>query len=274
MVYKDLLVHVDSSSHCAARLALAVTVARRFGAQLTGLHVMPTLAVSPFIADQFPTAMLDEGHARIAQLRDDARASFAAASRPLGSEAEWRETRGDPADAVRLAARRADLAILGQPDPSEDGADGADLPEQVVMGSGRPALLLPYAGSFANVGGRVLVAWNGSAQAARAVNDALPFLQSAERVLIVTVNPARVDHADDIDIVRHLARHGVAPEISNIVTDRDSNVGDVLLSRATDEAADLIVMGAYGHSRLRELVLGGVSRALLGHMTVPVLMAH
>src|SRR5712664_8923 len=251
MAYKDLLVHVDSSSHCAARLALAVTVARRFGAHLTGLHVMPTLAVSPFIADQFPTAMLDEAHARIAQLRDDARASFEEASRPLGSEAEWRETRGDPADAVRLAARKADLAILGQPDP---GADGADLPEQVVMGSGRPALLVPYAGSFANVGGRVLVAWNGSAQAARAVNDALPFLQSAERVLIVTVNPARVDHAEDIDIVRHLARHGVAPEISNIVTDRDSNVGDVLLSRATDEAADLIVMGAYGHSRLRELV--------------------
>jgi len=274
MAYKDLLVHVDSSSHCAARLALAVTVARHFGAHLTGLHVMPTLAVSPFIADQFPTAMLDEAHARIAQLRDDARASFAAASRPLGSEAEWRETRGDTADAVRLAARRADLAILGQPDPSEDGADGADLPEQVVMGSGRPALLLPYAGSFANVGGRVLVAWNGSAQAARAVNDALPFLQSAERVLIVTVNPARVDHAEDIDIVAHLARHGVAPEISNIVTDRDSNVGDVLLSRTTDEAADLIVMGAYDHSRLRELVLGGVSRALLGHMTVPVLMAH
>jgi hypothetical protein len=79
---------------------------------------MPTLAISPFIADQFPTAMLDEGHARIAQLRDDARASFAVASQPLGSEAEWRETRGDTADAVRLAARQADLAILGQlPEP-------------------------------------------------------------------------------------------------------------------------------------------------------------
>src|SRR5260221_11866234 len=219
MAYKDLLVHVASSSHCAAGVARGVRVARRLGAHLPELHVMPPLAVSPFIADQFPTAMLDEAHARIAQLRDDARASFAAASRPLGSEAEWRETRGDTADAVRLAARRADLAILGQPDPSEDGAD---LPEQVVMGSGRPALLLPYAGSFANVGGRVLVAWNGRAQAARAVNDALPFLQSAERVLIVTVNPARVDHAEDIDIVAHLARHGVAPEISNIVTDRDS----------------------------------------------------
>jgi nucleotide-binding universal stress UspA family protein len=271
MAYKDLLVHVDSSSHCAARLALAVTLARRFGAHLTGLHVMPTLAISPFIADQFSTALLDKGHARIAQLRDDARAAFAAASQPLGSEAEWRETRGDPADAVRLAARKADLAILGQPEP---GSDVAYLPEQVVMGSGRPALLVPYAGTFANVGGRVLVAWNGSAQAARAVNDALPFLQGAERVVVVTVNPARSDRAGDTDIARHLARHGIAAEISDIVTDRDDNVGDVLLSRATDEAADLIVMGAYGHSRLRELVLGGVSRALLGHMTVPVLMAH
>jgi len=141
MAYKDLLVHADSSSHCAARLALAVTLARRFGAHLTGLHVMPTLALSPFIADQYPTTMLDEAHARIAQLRDDARASFAAASQPLGNEAEWREMRGDTVDAVRLAARSADLAILGQPDPHGDGADAVDLPAQVVMGSGRPALL-------------------------------------------------------------------------------------------------------------------------------------
>lgn len=271
MAYKDLLVHVDSSAHGAARLALAVTLARRFGAHLTGLHVMPALAISPFIADQFSSAMLDEGHARIAQLRDDARASFGAASRPLGDAAEWRETRGDPADALRLAARNADLAILGQPDP---GADGADLPEQVVMGSGRPVLLMPYAGTFANVGLRVLVAWNGSAQAARAVNDSLPFLRGAERVVVVTVNPAAGARAEDADIARHLARHGVAAALDNIATERDGAVGDILLSRATDEAADLIVMGAYGHSRLRELVLGGVSRALLGHMTVPVLMAH
>jgi nucleotide-binding universal stress UspA family protein len=274
MTYKDILVHVDSSSHCAMRLALAVTLARRFGAHLTGLHVMPTLAVSPFIADQFPTAILDEGHARIAQLRDEARASFAAAAQPLARAAEWHETRGNSVDAIRLAARTADLAILGQPDPGEDGADRSDLPEQVVMGSGRPALLVPHAGNFANVGGRVLVAWNGSAQAARAVNDALPFLQSAERVVVVTVDAARDDRIDTPDIARHLARHGIAAEISDIATDRESNVGDVLLSRASDEAADLIVMGAYGHSRLRELVLGGVSRALLGHMTVPVLMAH
>ena len=115
---------------------------------------------------------------------------------------------------------------------------------------------------------------DGSAQAARAVNDALPFLQGAERVVVVTVNPARGDRAEDTDIARHLARHGIAAEISDIITAHDGSVGEVLLSRVTDEAADLIVMGAYGHSRLRELVLGGVSRELLAHMTVPVLMAH
>jgi nucleotide-binding universal stress UspA family protein len=270
MAYKDLLVHIDSSSQCSARLALAVMLARRFGAHLTGIYVMPTLAISPFIADQFPTAMLENGHAKIAQLRDEAMASFAAASQPLGSEAEWRETRGELVDVVRLAARNADLAILGQADPS---ADGSDLPAQVVLGSGRPALLVPYAGTFANVGGRVLVAWNGSAQAARAVNDALPFLQSAERVTVVTVSPGG-NVTEDGDIARHLARHGVQAEISQITAERHGGVGDLLLSRASDERADLIVMGAYGHSRLRELVLGGVSRALLAHMTVPVLMAH
>lgn len=271
MTYKDLLVHVDSSPHCAARLALAVTLAQRFGAHLIGLHVMPTLAISPFIADQFPATKLEEGHARIAQLRDEAKELFAAASQPLGGEAEWRETRGDPVDAVRLAARNVDLAILGQPDP---GKDHADLPEQVVMGSGRPALIVPYARTFANTGECVLVAWNGSAQSARAVNDALPFLRSAERVIVVRVNQARDESAEETSIAGHLARHGVTAEASDVVTDRDGNVGDILLSRAADESADLIVMGAYGHSRLRELVLGGVSRTLLGRMTVPVLMAH
>lgn len=274
MSYKDLIVHVDSSENCAERLALAVLLARRFGAHLSGLHVAPSLAISPFIADQFPDDLLEAAHVRIAQQRDNAKASFAAASAELGVDAAWLEARGDTAEAVMAFVRHADLAILGQTSPDAGGEAAAlKLPEHIVIGSGRPVLIVPYVGRFATVGERVLVAWNGSAQAARAVNDALPLLKTAKRVMVLTANPAHGRRVEGADIARHLARHGIAAEISSIVA-AGSDVGDLLLSRATDEAADLIVMGGYGHSRMRELVLGGVSRALFAHMTVPVLMAH
>jgi nucleotide-binding universal stress UspA family protein len=274
MSYKDLLVHVDSSENCAERLALAVALARRFGAHLSGLHVAPSLAISPFIADQFPDSVLETAHVRIAQQRDNAKAAFAAASAELGTNAEWLEARGDAAEAIRFFVRHADLAILGQVNPDAGGdAAASQLPEHILMGSGRPVLIVPYVGRFATVGERVLVAWNGSAQVARAVNDALPLLKGAKRVVILTAKPAHGGRVDGADIARHLAWHGVSAEISGIAA-AESDVGDLLLSRATDEAADLIVMGGYGHSRMRELVLGGVSRDLLAHMTVPVLMAH
>lgn len=281
MSYKDLLVHIDSSEHCNARLALAVALARRFDAHLSGLYVMPSLEISPYIADQFPTTALEAAQTLIAQQREDAKAMFAATTGPLGDKAEWLEKRGDRFDrieALRRAAYCADLAILGQADP-EDGAEdgGSYLREQVVMGSGRPVLLVPYAGNFATLGERVLVAWNASAQAARAINDALPLLKTAKRVVILTINPEDGNRGDSgapgADIARHLTRHGIEAEPTHII-DHDVDVADLLLSRVTDEAADMIVMGVYGHSRLRELVLGGVSRALFAHMTVPVLMAH
>jgi len=278
MSYKDLLVHVDASPRCKARLAVAATLARRFDAHLTGLYVLPPVTLSPLLADQFPPKVLEEADAQVGQERDTAKALFTSAVKGLASKTEWLESEGDAVELVSREARHADLTILGQVPPTQRAPGIAtDFPERVVIGAGRPALLVPYAGRFGSFGERVLVAWNGSPQAARAVGDALPFLASAGRVEVLSIDASKNEdsemRASGMAIARHLLRHHVKAEAHHLVAG-EVGIGDMLLSRAADEAADLIVMGVYGHSRLRELVLGGVSRDIFQRMTVPVLMAH
>ena len=176
---------------------------------------------------------------------------------------------------VALHARYADLVVLGQPDSENGGEVDAQVPEDVVLSAGRPALVVPYIGAGEEIGKRVLIAWDGGREAARAVNDALPLLEKAEFVAVLVVNPSQGAHGEEpgADIALHLARHGIAVEAQHIEV-RDLSTGNALLSRLADEAIDLLVMGAYGHSRLREMVLGGVTREVFQQMTVPVLMSH
>ena len=146
-----------------------------------------------------------------------------------------------------------------------------------VMTSGRPVLAIPFAGEFPTIGERVLVAWNASREAARALNDALPLLLGAKHVTVLAINPQRgLGGQGDVpaaDIAQHLARHGMKAEAAHTVA-KDIADGEALLSYAADIGADLIVAGAYGHSRARELVFGGVTRTLIVEMTAPVLMSH
>lgn len=274
MSLKDILVHVDPSRHCKTRLQTAARLAGRFKAYLTGVYVAPELGISPFLADQFPPDLLNEISAKATQQQETAQALFEACAREAGIASEWVEESGDPVDRVAAHARHADLAVLGQADPDEAAPTApATLPEHVALRAGRPVLLVPYAGDFAAFGERVLVAWNGSPQSARAVNDALPLLAQAKNVKILSIDSKHGGVGDGSDLVLHLKRHGIASEASRIVAD-GIDVGDLLLARLTDEAVDLLVMGVYGHSRLHEMVLGGVSRELFRHMTVPVLMSH
>jgi nucleotide-binding universal stress UspA family protein len=147
----------------------------------------------------------------------------------------------------------------------------------VMLASGRPVLAIPYAGQFEQIGERVLVAWNASREATRAVNDALPLLMGAKAVTILAVNPKHgIEGHGDVpaaDIALHLARHGVKAEAAHTIA-KDISEGDALLSYAADLGADLIVAGGYGHSRAREMVFGGATRTLLQEMTVPMLLSH
>jgi nucleotide-binding universal stress UspA family protein len=192
--------------------------------------------------------------------------------------AELRTVSGFPVDIAAVQARHADLAVLGQLD-REDARTSVDRPppEDIALSVGRPVLVVPNVGSFGPIGQRVLAAWDASREATRAVNDALALLAGASTVTVLTVDPmvGREEHGEipGADIALHLARHGVNAHIESTVAS-DIEVAAVLLSRASDLAADLLVMGAHRHSRVRELVLGGTTRTVLRTMTLPVFMSH
>jgi nucleotide-binding universal stress UspA family protein len=175
-----------------------------------------------------------------------------------------------------LQARYADLVVLGQTDPDTSGLSILrQLPEHLALHGGRPVLVVPFAGTFTHLDRHALVAWDGSRAATRAVTDALPLLRRSARVTLAVFNP---DHTrgeePGADIALYLARHGVRVEVLRQTTAPGVDVGNALLSLAADTGADLLVMGAYGHQRWREIVLGGVTRRVLQTMTLPVLMSH
>jgi nucleotide-binding universal stress UspA family protein len=278
MAFKNLLVLVDEAPGAAPRIDLALSLANTFGAHLTALYVGESPALRPSVLAEFPPQVLDMLSRVGREMTDKVRGVFEQRVRAAGAgvAAEWRAVEGDVGEIASLHTRYADLALVGQVNPDDPVTD-ADLPEQIILGSGRPVIVVPYAGAFKTVGERVMVAWNASREATRAVNDALPLLERASSVRVVSVNPhggpSGHGQVPGADISLHLARHGVRAEAETIVAE-DVRVDDALLSHAFDMSADLIVMGAYGHSRLGEFVLGGATRHMLRQITIPVFMSH
>jgi nucleotide-binding universal stress UspA family protein len=285
MVIRDILVSVDASEAGEGRLRLALSLARGRRARLTALFILPmprdippTIGLGPIspTAPAWPEVPAAAPHDP--ERAEALEALFRGELRSGGIEGEWYLLgEYDLADFVGYA-NAADLTILGQ-QPSEAPAEGAAgfAPDAVVVEVGRPVLVVPAFGSFTTVGRRALVAWDGSREAARALGDALPLVEGAEAVTVLYVG-ARESELEEarpaLDrIVHHLQRHSLKARWEEAPRG-DIAVADLLLSRAADLGADLIVAGAYHHSPLREALLGGVSRGLLRHMTVPVLMAH
>jgi len=277
MTIKDIVLHMGPRERSATRLESALSIAQTHHAHLTGVHVIEDAIIPAYAEAQIPSEILFEQQRIMERRADEAKEMFEAAAQAAGVAFEWRVMSGDPVQAVSLNARYADLVIAGQPEDTD--TDRADLAvtEHLALESGRPVLVIPYIGAKANLGERIIIAWNGSRESVRAVSDAMPFLMRAREVVVLAINPkgGPSGHGDipSADMSLHLARHGVRADAQEIVAE-DIAVGDVLLSRAADEGADMIVMGAYGHSRFRELVLGGATRHLLQHMTVPILMSH
>jgi nucleotide-binding universal stress UspA family protein len=274
MSYKTILVHVDDQPRRAERLNLAFEIAGRFDAHLVALFALDAARIPSYaLAEAGPVVREIEARRRGEAARA-AEAEFRRAERPGSVAPEWRVSSQDAFAAVRLSARYADLVILGQPEPEQMAARA--FAEEVLLSAGRPVLFVPYAGRFRDVGKRALIAWNASREAARAVSDALPLLAQAQSVEIVAFCPENEgDHGDiaGADIALFLARHGVKAAAARQCAP-DIDVGSQILSRVADSNADFLVMGGYGHSRLRELALGGATRTVLDSMTVPVLMAH
>ncbi len=279
MSYKTILVHVDQSRHAAQRIKIAADIAiaenaHLIGAAMTGVSRFAYQDSTVDLRRTVVTNYLDS----VNDTANQALAQFDAIAQTMGVLSyEKRLVNDEPEGALCLQARYCDLVVVGQTDPDDSSTRViSDLPEYVVLNSARPVLIVPYAGQFDHVGNNALVAWDGSMEATRAVTDAIALLKRANNVTLALFNPSsQLDaHGEQpgADIALYLARHEIKVEIAQQTTELD--VGNALLSLAADLRSDLIVMGGYGHTRFRELLLGGVTMTVLKTMTVPVLMSH
>lgn len=273
---KDLLLVLDENERPVA-LDYAASLASACGAHLAGAAIVHDLIVPGTMFDVAAAGLLAEFRQQSEAAAAKAIARFEEKCRRDGIAAEsfTLDARLSSAgDVLGRTARRYDLTIVPQSPPDSD-RDSDTLAEAVLFNSGRPVLLVPYAYNKPFKADRVYLAWDGSAPAARSLAQAMPFLARAKAVEIVTVTPdAKTPGVPGTGIARHLARHGIDNvEVRNVVADNVA-VGTKLLADAADRNADLVVMGGYGHSRLRQFVLGGVTREVLASTAVPALMAH
>ncbi|MFM0080701.1 universal stress protein [Paraburkholderia sediminicola] len=275
MTCKTLLVHLDDSTHSAARTEFALELAGRHDAHLIGLYVVCQDLTQPvFLHGERAWVAAHEAQ-RHANL-ESAQARFMAAGERAGRSVEWRAPGGPAVETAVLHARHADLLILGQYDPVDPSSYIArHFVEDVLMASGRPAIVLPYAGTVRSFAESVLIAWDSSRESARAMADGLPLIKRAKFVTVMTLQRhPDSDAPAGIDVAAWLERHGIqagfaaAPKVAGVPT------GALLLNMLADHHIDLLVMGAYGHTRVQERLLGGVTRTMLESMTVPVLMSH
>jgi nucleotide-binding universal stress UspA family protein len=278
MGYKTILVHCDAGAKVSQRLAVAAELAQRHGARLIGSYVQEPFDTPIFFDGMMPLDDMITYFEQTAKANQAvAAAAFDKAVKGLHLSTEWRLQNGYIYDELAVQARYADLLVVGQADAEDTSTTPPDLPEAVALATGRPTLVVPHIGVSAKPGQTVMLCWNASRESARAASDALPFLKEARKVIVLVVDPksSTSGHGEEpgADAAAWLARHGVDVTVQRDVA-ADADVGSVILSRAADHGAGLIVMGIYGRSRLRELVLGGASRTLLASMTVPVLMAH
>ena len=279
MGYRSLLVQVDDNDQSDRRIRVAARLARAHGADLHGIYVTPAREMTPFTSAMLPNSVVEN------RLRETGEAQASAEKRfHAGAAAEqltavtWSAPAGPALEAAILNMRRVDIGVAGQPFPEDqEAAFAGDVLYGMLMQAGRPLLIMPYLGDFPVVGRNVLIAWKETRESARAVNDALPFLKRADNVVVMPVSSpgdsVSGDARSGAGIVAYLSRHGITARVRAEIAD-DIDVGNLLLSRASDLATDLIVMGGYSRARLAERVAGGVTRLILQSMTVPVLMSH
>ncbi len=274
MAIKDILVHVDTQPGSEDRIAFAASLAKKTKAHLTGLHVKADVVIPVTENDVIVPESLIEDQERVIELQAQAaKNQFDGAVSANEIKGEWRTAHGLAADVLRHHAHATDLIIVGQQHP--DATDAQDVPEGVLQDTGCPTLIVPYAGVGRTFAENVMVAWDDSAPAARAVHDSLALIGKASRVEIVSIRAK--DEASDGDpcaeICAHLRRHGVKAEGTTLYKN-GSKVSDILLAHAADNGCDLLVMGSYGHSRWREFIFGGVTEDMLEKTMIPIFTSH
>jgi nucleotide-binding universal stress UspA family protein len=278
MSYRTILAYLSDKRRAESLLAPAVELSSRYGSHLVGLHVQATIPAPP-VPLPYASGVLGKLAAEERATSDTISDAFARLTAQRSLTAEWQLLKSrstDLASVVLDVGRTADLIIAGQTDPDWDLSPVLDFPEKLALESGRPVLVIPYAGRYREIGRNAVIAWKPAREAARAIFDALPLLKGAENVHILEFKEQPDDaqpSAAEMSIAVALARHGIKPIVHSSVVGNIS-IGDEILSRLADLDADLLVMGAYGRSRMREFVFGGATLHIARHMTVPTLFAH
>lgn len=278
MALRDIVVHLDTTEACRQRVQAGTNLARDHQAHLTGVAILHQPYIPAYAEAQIGVEIIEQQQAAQRDALAAVGAGFDTLAGEAGISAGWRIVEGEPVEKLSEQARYADLIILSQRDTAGEVLhSGYEIPDRVLMGAGRPCLIIPTIYDGSPFGKRIMIGWDAGRMAARAVHDAMPLLRAADKVTIMVVNPkpGADGHGDlpGADLAAHLARHGVTAEADHTLS-KDVGIGDLLLSRAADAQADMIVIGGYGHARWRELVMGGVTQHLLENMPLPILMSH
>lgn len=278
MSYKTIVLYLNATDRARRVIEVGAEIASRFEAHLIGLRVFPAVRLSPPLPLPFGREVASELREGIQRETADLKAIFEDMTARQPFVAEWRsvtDEAGDPCEIVLRQARAADLIVTSQADPSWPMSNVLDFPDSMVLGAGRPVLVVPAFGHHKGIPGNVSVAWRNTRESARAVADSLPLLKLATKVHVMSVEDAGTgaDNGSLTEIANSLGRHGIKPVVSRPIA-TEFTTGEEIRVRAIDEQADMLVMGCYGHSRLREMALGGVTRHMLREMTIPILFSH
>ncbi len=274
MAIRNILFHAFEGDAGKAVEDVAYDLAAQHGASLTALSIIDNTPIPAYVMPYVPANLaetyVDEARTTSQTVEERVRAR----EKSTGIETEWRAREGDIRAVFSQHAHYTDLCVLAQGAGHDVPVGPAlNLPGDLVLSAGRPILVVPWKGVPGSIGSRIMIAWNGSKEAARAVHDALPLLETADAVKVLTVGPEQTGHIPGAEIAGHLARHGVRVEADHAI-ERDMSTSESLAAEAADFAADVMVCGAWGHSRVLETVLGGVTRDLLHEVPVPLLLSH
>jgi nucleotide-binding universal stress UspA family protein len=277
MAIKDMLVLVDQAKADGPTAHVAIDLARRAGAHLTGISLAVDPMVPAMVTAPVPVEFAEHARTEAIEAAKEAAGAFAAKARVEGVPVETRVIEvlmGGAPEAFLTQCRLTDLVVIGQDDPDKPEPLRDMILEAALMEGGAPLLVVPHIVRGALSLNRVMIAWDGSKTAARAVRAALPFLTLAGRVGVVMIGGALEQPGEPgADVATWLARHGISVDIQHVPAP-ETSVADALLNHAADNGYDLMVMGGYGHSRMREFLFGGATRDILATMTVPVIMVH
>ncbi|OUR78587.1 hypothetical protein A9Q83_06830 [Alphaproteobacteria bacterium 46_93_T64] len=274
MSIKTLLLHLTNDKNLDSRIELALRLAVENEAHIKGVYTITPAAPPTSFMGYIPPEFVERTRAIESENAEVTSTKLKLAAKEAGISCAVMKEEGYALDIINAHALAADLVVIGQVDPDDDkSAQYRYLADEVVISSAQPVLAVPYAGNHLGFGKHILVGWNNTREASIALHNAMVFLKKAEKITLLSINPSTDQSAENAAVLAHLERHSVQAEMK-VGHWKDVSVGNALLDSLVDLNADMLVMGAYGHSRIREMILGGATQEILEQMTAPILFSH